>query len=131
MMPKLERLKDKYFIDLAFKKRQKLSTKLLSVYYLLKLKDINRFNCGSVDVKSAFIVPLKVDKRSTKRNLVKRRMKEAYRVITVKNILLKGSTIKVLIWVAHPQVKDARFSEIKDAMYMLLSRLVKQGSFIS
>lgn len=130
MLSKQDRLKDKFLINLAFKKKQKLSSKLFSLYYLLKPKDINRFNNDSTGVKSTFIAPLKIDKRSTKRNLVKRRMNEAYKIIK-SNILIPSSKIKALVFIAHPAIKDAAFGEIKDTMGRLLSKLVKFISFNS
>ena len=124
MLPKLERLKDKHLFNLAFKlgktKKQKFNSNLLTLYYLFKEKDINRFI-----PKTAFIVGLRVDKKSNKRNLVKRRMKASYQILRKKLINSYNSKISVLIWIAHPAITSATFQEIKDTMEALLNRLVK------
>ena len=118
MLQKSERLKEKYLFNVAFslgrKKKQKLSTNLLSLYYLFGKKDIN---------KSAFVVGIKIDKRATKRNLIKRRMISAYKLVKKINNGLNSSKASVLIWVAHPEIKNATFKQIKDSMDTLLNKL--------
>ena len=126
MLRKAERLKERYLFNVAFKlgrtKRQKINSNLLTLYYLFKKKDINMLP------KTAFIVGLNVDKRANKRNLVKRRMKAAYQLIKKK---LANSTksnlsdISVLIWIAHPAIKNATFEQIKCTEENLLNKLVK------
>lgn len=118
MLQKSERLKEKHLFNVAFslgkKKKQKFSTNLLSLYYLFGKKDIN---------KSAFVVGVKIDKRATKRNLIKRRMISAYKLIKKINNGLNGNKASVLIWVAHPEIKNATFEQIKDSMDKLLNKL--------
>ena len=114
MLKKEERLKEKYLFNLAFKKKQKLSTPLIHLYYLFNKKDINRLN--------AFIVSTKIDKKASVRNLIKRRMKAAYNLI--KNMLTQDKSY-VLIWIAGQDAKNATFEQIKTAMKTILSKLVK------
>ena len=124
MLPKSERLKDKYLFNVTFnigkKKKQRLNSNLLSLYYLFKKNDINTLP------KTAFIVGTRIDKKANKRNLIKRRMRSAYKLLKNKLISTnKTFSISVLIWIANPDIKNATFEQIKDTMYNLLGR-VKQ-----
>ena len=125
MLAKTERLKERYLFNLAFKlgktKNQKFNSRLLSLYYLFNKKDINMLNIKP-SIKTAFIVGLRVDKKSTTRNLVKRRMKATYQLLK-KSFIKKSGNISVLIWIANPPIKDATFEQIKDSMKNLLMKL--------
>lgn len=116
MLPKKERLKDRYLFNLTFKKKNKLASNLLLLYYLLNRKDINDLP------KTAFIVGLSIDKRATKRNLVKRRMRTAYKELrkSVGNL----NKISVLAWIGKESIKNATFKQIKESMESLLKKLV-------
>lgn len=128
MLPKSERLKDKRLFNIAFnvgkKQKQRISSELLSLYYLFKRKDINKSAQNKSPIKTAFIVGLRVEKRATKRNLVKRRMRAAYRLI-MKSVINKDKNkmFSVLIWIANPKIKDATFEQIKGSMQKLFERL--------
>src|SRR3989338_9219595 len=125
MLPKTERLKERGLFNLTFKlgktKNQKINSRLLSLYYLFGKKDINML-ATKLNVKTAFIVGLRVNKKSTRRNLIKRRMKAAYQFI--KRTFFKNKrNISILIWIANPPIQDATFEQIKDSMKNLLLRL--------
>lgn len=120
MLPKKERLKDRYLFNLTFKKRSKLASNLLLLYYLLNRKDINDLP------KTAFIVGLSVDKRATKRNLIKRRMRAAYKELR-KNIG-NLNKISVLAWIGKEPIKNATFKQIKESMEFLLKKLIMFNS---
>ena len=123
MLSKTERLKERYLFNTAFnigkKNGQKISSDLLLLYYLFKKKE------QEIQLpKTAFIVGIKVDKKANKRNLVKRRMRSAYRFLRerlINNNKLKK--ISVLIWIANPNIKNATFKQIKDLMENLLRKL--------
>lgn len=115
MLPKDERLKDRYLFNLVFKKKFKLYSRFLTLYYLRGKKDINMFP------KSAFAVGLNIDKRATRRNLIKRRIREAYKIVKK-----KMPKVSVLIWVANPSIKDATFIQVKDSVQNLLKRLEQE-----
>lgn len=125
MLPKLERLKEKKLFNLAFRKKRRLSSNLVHLYYLFK-KDINKLNEKKIPPKTAFIVGLKIDKRATRRNLIKRRMREAYTIIKKKAIHNNDRffSISVLIWIANPEIKNATFGEIEEKMKKLLNGLI-------
>ena len=123
MLSKTERLKQRYLFNTAFnlgkKNGQKLSSDLLLLYYLFKRKELE-----AQLPKTAFIVGIRVEKKANKRNLIKRRMRASYKLLREKltnNNKLKK--ISVLIWIANPNIKNATFKQIKDAMENLLRRL--------
>ena len=125
MLPKTERLKERNLFNLAFKlgktRNQKINSRLLSLYYLFSKKDINMLNI-KLNIKTAFIVGLRVDKKATTRNLIKRRMKASYQFLK-KTLFKNKRNISVFIWIANPPIKDATFEQIKDSMKNLLMRL--------
>ncbi len=123
MLSKTERLKERYLFNTAFnvgkKNNQRLSSDLLLLYFLFRKKE------HDIQLpKNAFIVGIRVDKKANKRNLIKRRMRAAYRYFRerlINNNKLKK--ISVLIWIANPNIKNATFKQIKDSMESLLRRL--------
>lgn len=130
MLPKLERLKDRRFFNLVFNKKHKKSRKIASsllilYYFLSEGKDINRFNSAirlSLP-KTAFVVGLKVDKKSTIRNLIKRRMRAAYQLVKKKLINTIQNKFSILIWIATPSIKNATFEQIKIEMEHLFTKI--------
>ena len=129
MLAKSERLKERYLFNIAFKKRQKLSSDLLSLYYLFKRKDINKLKEQFILSKAAFIVGLRVDKRAVRRNLIKRRMRSAYRLVRKKYFSENSkNNLQALIWIANPNIKNATFEQIKSSMERLLNKLEKPGN---
>lgn len=121
MIPQAERLKDRRIFNLVFNpknhSKQRVSSGMLTLYYyLFRKKDINMFP------KVAFIVGVKIDKRSTKRNLIKRRMRAAYGLIK-KTDKMRILSFSVLIWIANPGIKNATFEQIKSSMNGLLAKV--------
>lgn len=130
MLPKNERLKDRYLFNLTFKKKQRINSEFLVLYYLKGRKDINNFP------RIAVAVGLNVDKKSTKRNFIKRRIFEAYSLIKKKIQLVYSSKspllgFSVLILVAKPNIKDATFVQIRNSVENLLFKLIKPQRFVS
>ena len=124
MLPLSERLKDRYTFNLIFKKKNKLTSSHFILYYLLhNNKDINKLNNALLMPKVAFVVGVKIDKRATVRNSIKRRMREAYRLIRKKYIDLKKVNIRALVWIATPSMKNATFEEAKNSMESMLRKL--------
>lgn len=123
MLPKTERLKERYLFTTTFnigkKNGQRLSSDLLLLYYLFKKRE------QEIQLpKTAFIVGIKVENKANKRNLIKRRMRSAYRFFRER--LISNSKLKkisVLIWIASPNIKNATFKQIRDSMENLLKKL--------
>ncbi len=122
MLQKSERLKERYLFTIAFKKKQRINSRLLTLYYLYKRTDINTLP------KVAFVVGVSINKKANKRNLIKRRMRAGYQLIKKKFINAENSrfnAISSLIWVANSPILGATFSQIKTTQDELLTRLVK------
>lgn len=121
MLPKIERLKDRRLFNTVFKKKRKLHTQLLTLYYLNLRTDINKLP------KTAFVAGLKIHKSSVKRNQVKRRMKATYKNLKKKKlgIFAKSQMNYVLIWIANPPIIKATFLQIENSMEYLLKKLEK------
>lgn len=126
MLAKPERLKERHLFNLVFKlgktRNQKFHSDILSLYYLIKKKDINKLQSNSFLPKAAFLVGLKVDKRSVKRNLIKRRLRTAYKLLVNKMVNIK-SKCSVLVWIGNPLIKNATFEQICSSMGRLLVKL--------
>lgn len=128
MLPKKERIKNIYLFNTAFnigrKNNQKITTDLLLLYYLFKKKE------ASLGLpKTAFVVGTKIEKKASKRNLIKRRMRSAYRFFRdriVKNDKL--NKVSVLIWIANHKIKEVNFEEIKNSMKKILDKLELRSS---
>lgn len=126
MLPKNERLKERYLFNIIFKKRRVIRSKLISLYYLTRKKDTSK----NLLPKTAFIVGTKVDKRAVGRNLIKRRMRSSYK--TFQRLITQESKdytneVSVLVWVANPQAKDATFLQVKEQMESLMGRLEREA----
>ena len=129
MLTKEERLKDRRVFNIVFnigkKYKQKINSELITLYFLFKKKDINKWT-----IKSAFIVSTKIDKKATKRNLLKRRMRAAYKIIRGKIITSKNlNKVSVLVWIANPPIKDATFNQIEVAMENIFKKLDARADF--
>ncbi len=122
MLQKSERLKERHLFTIAFKKKQRISSRLLTLYYLYKRTNINTLP------KVAFVVGVSINKKANKRNLIKRRMRAGYQLIKKKFINsgnCRFNAISGLIWVANSPILGATFSQIKTTQDELLTRLVK------
>ncbi len=117
MLKKSERLKNRFLFNLAFKKKQLVRSKYITMYYLFTNKT------QKTNLKTAFIVGLGVDKKATKRNQIKRRLRESY-----KQINKPGFNISVLIWIANPPIKNVTFLEIKKTMQFLIEKIQDQNN---
>ena len=113
-----ERLKSEKSISLLFETGSSLSVQPIRLIFLLKSSPEN------FPVKIGFAVPKKNFKRSVDRNLLKRRMREAYRLN--KHILIKEgqSTLPGLeIMLIYQGQKVEDFDRICNSIKELLKKL--------
>ena len=85
--------------------------------YFPKKEDVDKFQN---QLRLAFSVGLKVDKRAVVRNRVKRQMREVAR------LLIKAGRLKTgyyLMFVAKPIIVGANYAEISQEMEVLLKRV--------
>lgn len=73
----------------------------------------------------AFVVSKKIDKRAVKRNLIKRRMREAYRSF-LQDETLDFQRWKTMVFMAKKDCLDADFVQIKAAMLECIKKALKK-----
>lgn len=115
---KQQRLKRTKEINLVFEKGKRVHYPPLSVWYLF-LDDVNEVKAGVGAAKKNL-------KRANKRNLVKRRVKEAYRLNlpSFKEALQQHGKGIHLFWLYHS--KDIlSFQEIQEVLQRLTQQILK------
>jgi|TARA_B110000967_G_scaffold200382_1_gene236118 ribonuclease P protein component len=120
-----------------FPKKQKLcsETVIKEMFYNGKSFTTSSFrlvwkqddNEVKVNLKSIIVVPKKRIRLATKRNIIRRRMNEAYRLhkIEFENIL-KDRKLKLSIAIIYQNVKILPYSSIEDEIKLILERLSKE-----
>jgi len=125
-------------MDFNFPKRQRLSLKkdidnLLEkgeVLFIYPFKVYYRVENGEIINRSMFSVPKKNFKRAVKRNLIRRRIKEAYRLNN--NMLKEGIKMDILFVYISKEINE--FDQINSRMQEVLVKLnrsVKEDNIIS
>lgn len=108
MLPKKYRLKQKKDFNLVHKKGRFYSDKFLAIKLIKNNLEYSRFG---------FLVSLKISKKATKRNKVKRRLREVVR--------LKLKEIKPgfdIIFLTRPEIVEKNFSEINEGVTKVLKK---------
>ncbi|MFA6486113.1 MAG: ribonuclease P protein component [Candidatus Magasanikbacteria bacterium] len=125
MVPEINRLKKKRDFDLIIKHGHWVGGGFLTLKYL-ELAKIRDYFPKKMDVdkfekqlKLAFSVGLKLDKRAVVRNRVRRQIREVAR------LLIKAERIKsgyYLMFVPKSSIKDNTYAEISQEVELLLQR---------
>lgn len=108
MLAKKYRLNKTKDIEKVYKNGGSLISKILGIKFMKNGLDYSRFT---------FVVSIKIHKKSTKRNLAKRRMREAVRT----NIELIKHGYDV-IFLARPGIIDASYEDIKSNIFYILKK---------
>jgi ribonuclease P protein component len=108
MLAKKYRLNKTKDIEKVYKNGNSLIAKILGIKFMENGLDYSRFT---------FVVSTKIHKKSTKRNLAKRRMREAIR--TNMSRIKPGVDV---IFLARPGIIDAEYGEIKDNIFYVLKK---------
>lgn len=131
MLAKDERLKERRSFNIAFKNKLVIRSRLLSLYFVYRKvpeSKIGEFNLP----KAAFIVGVSVNKNAVGRNLIKRRMREAYKELKRKVVIKdrkenKFYVIQSLILIANKEADKASFRDIKASVSELFEKLEVKG----
>lgn len=124
--PKNEKLKSKKAIDLLFSKGKSINAFPIRVIYVPKLK------LDDTPVNMGVTVSKKNIKLAVNRNLIKRRIREAYRLnnnelkIHLKNI---NSELNLMFIYTSKQILP--YKEIENKIKVLLTRLIELSEVVS
>ncbi len=119
MLPEHERLRKKTDFNKVFKLKCSVSTPLLVAYIAIK-KETNNNTLPRI----GFVVGKKIHKKATKRNKVKRRLREAYRSLRDKKPHLVIS-FKDIIFIARPPILEQDYFEIEKSVDKCLKKAQK------
>jgi len=123
---KNERLTSQLLIDKLFESNHSFVVSPLKVLW------INAEHPGKYPVQIAISVPKKKFKRAVDRNLLKRRIREAYR--KNKSILydfLNENNKKCLVILIYNSQKELTYQEIESKIILVLHRLIQENGKIS
>ena len=118
---KHEKLKSKIAIDALFSKGKSLKEYPIRLVFLEKEEESN------IVANVGVVVPKKQVKLAVNRNLIKRRMREAYRLnnSALKAVLKKeGLALNMMFIYANKQILD--YAVIEDKIKVILTRLIEQ-----
>jgi ribonuclease P protein component len=119
VLPKQERLLKKREFDRVFRLKRSVASPCI-VAYIMPSKAFQEQQLP----KTGFIVGKKIHKKATKRNKIKRRMREAYRIIRAE----KPERIKnfhSIIFIARPSILGKEYPEIYENILICLKKAEK------
>lgn len=114
MLKKTQRLKSFKQIGRIYQLKRSVANPFLILYAGVAKKDEN------IETKITFVISKKIDKRAVKRNLIKRRLREAYTIINPK------INLEDMIIISRPPILNASFEEIKTALEDILDKAQKR-----
>lgn len=117
MLPKQYRLKNKKAFDATYKQKQVVSDNLLTMYIGKKKTDT------AFPTKIGFVVSKKLHKRATKRNRIKRLVREACRLEIKNNALKNANKYMSLIFLPKTAALNANFHLVQNSVKTLISRV--------
>lgn len=122
---KKDKLKSKKKIDLLFSKGKSINAFPIRAIYF-STKELN-----DMSVNTGVSVPKKKIKLAVNRNLLKRRMREAYRLNNqaLKN-QLKGKEEGLDLMFVYTSKQISSYKEIEDKIKVILARLTELGEVI-
>lgn len=120
MLPKSERLTKSSEFSTIYNRKRSVANSLLVLY-------AGKINRNGDPTRAAFVVGKKVSKRSTKRNRVKRLMREAYKLAKTEHPETCTSW-ESFIFIARPGILEQNFKEVYHAVMDNLNRLKNRFS---
>ena len=82
---------------------------------------------NEVTIKSIIVVPKKKIRLAVKRNIISRRMKEAYRLNKIEfENMLKGNKLQLSIAMIYQKEKILSYKTVEEEIKLILERLTKE-----
>ena len=119
--PKKQKLCSETVIKVMFSNGKSFTTSSVRLVW----KEDN--NEDEVTVKSIIVVPKKKIRLAVKRNIIRRRMKEAYRLhkIELEN-MLKDKKLQLSIAMIYQKDKILPYKTVEEEIKLILERLIKE-----
>lgn len=117
-LPKREIIRSKKTIELVFSKGASIEEKPIKCLFIYEL--------GEPDFEVGFTVPKKYFKKANQRNLLRRRMKEAFR-INKRNIIqiTNDKKIQLKLFLIYTSFQPSEYKTIEHKIIVILQRLSK------
>ena len=121
MLKKENRLKNRKAFTATYNNNNIVGSNLMVVYAGKPKTDKN---CPT---RVGFVVSKKVHKRATKRNRIKRLMRENIRLMLKNKELAELNNYQSLIFMAKEDILEKTFEEIRNTILILLDKLAKKN----
>lgn len=119
MLPQSERLKKSSEFSAVYNLRKSVANPLLILY------TGRQKTSPEVPARVGFVVSKKISKKATKRNRIKRLMREAYRNLK-SNTSIRTDLWSVLIFLARPEIVDVNYEQVYDGIVDCLKKAQKK-----
>ena len=110
MLPKSQRLRERREFDITYRLKQSVSNEYIVLYVGKKKHNDLK------PTKTGFVVGKKVDKRSTRRNRIKRLLREAFKNALKKGELEYAKSCYSIIFLARQSCLNATYEQVYSAV---------------
>ncbi len=123
--PKNQKLKSKKAIDLLFKEGDSFAVHPIRLMFSLNQ------DCSETEMKVGFSVPKRNIKLAVNRNLLKRRMREAFRLNNqALKLMLKESKISLDMMFVYTAQQIHDYQLIEEKIKVILTRLIERNEVV-